>query len=365
VPVDDTEVVLPADAIVPAIGQEPVLDFLEGVPLERNRDGTLRVDRDTRETSLPGLFAGGDVVRGAASVIKAIADGGAVAREIGRRHGVEPEPEPRLEKHVAPVDLLAKKSRKVPPQTVPVLPVPERGGFAEVIQSLSPDAAAAEASRCLDCDDLCSLCVTVCPNRANHAYPITALKLELPSLTLRGGELVAGDRRPFSIDQQVQIVNIGDFCNECGNCWTFCPTAGAPYRSKPRFWIDPAGYEEAKGDAFRMQRTDGGLTIEAKIDGQTHRLERRAEVAEYRSERLVARFEPTSWALLGVEPTGTWTEGEAIDLGPCATLIALLAAEPTMPGAREDGTGPRITAELETLYERIRTLHEARTKFCP
>jgi putative selenate reductase len=343
VPVDDSEVVLPADVIVPAIGQEPVLDFLEGVPLERNRDGTLLVDRDTRETSLPGLFAGGDVVRGAASVIKAIADGGAVAREIGRLHGVEPEPEPRLEKHAAPVDLLAKKSRKVLPQRVPVLPVPERGGFAEVIQSLSPDAAAAEASRCLDCDDLCSLCVTVCPNRANQAYPSDALKLELPSLTVRGGELVAGDPRPFSIDQQVQIVNIGDFCNECGNCWTFCPTAGAPYRSKPRLWIDPAGYEEAKGDAFRMQRRDGVLSIEAKIGGQTHRLERRAEVAEYRSQRIVARFEPTSWRLLGVEPTGAWTEGEAIDLSPCATLIALLAAEPAMPGVqrRRDGSPDR------------------------
>jgi hypothetical protein len=80
-----------------------------------------------------------------------------------------------------------------------------------------------------------------------------------------------------------------------------------------------------------MQRTDGGLSIEAKIGGQTHRLERRAEVAEYRSERLVARFDPASWTLLGVEPTRTLTEGEAIDLSPCATLIALLAAEPAMP----------------------------------
>jgi putative selenate reductase len=341
VPVDDAEVVLPADAIVPAIGQEPVLDFLEGLPLERNRDGTLLVHRDTRETSVPGLFAGGDVARGAASVIKAIADGGAVAREIGRRHGVQPEPEPTLHKHAEPVALLEKKSRQVLPQRVPVLPVPERGGFAEVIQSLSPDAAAAEASRCLDCDDLCSLCVTVCPNRANHAYPITAMKLELPSLTVRGGALVAGDPQPFSIDQQVQIVNIGDFCNECGNCSTFCPTAGAPYRSKPRFWLDPAGYEEAKGDAFRMQRTDGGLSIDAKIGGRAHRLERRADVAEYRSERLVARFEPGSWTLLGVEPRGAWREGETIDLSPCATLIALLAVEPAMPGIGTVEESPR------------------------
>ena len=336
VPVDGSEVVLPADTIIPAIGQEPVLDFLDGLSLSRNRDGTLVVDRDTCETSLRGLFAGGDVARGPASVVKAIADGGAVAREIGRRHGVELEPEPRLDKHARPVDLLEKKSRQVQPQRVPVLPVPERGGFAEVIQSLSPAAAMAEASRCLDCDDLCSLCVTVCPNRANHAYATAALKLALPSLTVRGGELVHGAPRPFSIDQQVQIFNIGDFCNECGNCFTFCPTAGAPYRSKPRFWIDPEGYEQAQGDAFRLRRTEGGLEIEAKLGGRTHRLERRAGVAEYRTDKLVARFEPESWTLLGVEPAGALTEGEALDLSPCATLIALLAVEPELPPQATD-----------------------------
>jgi putative selenate reductase len=194
----------------------------------------------------------------------------------------------------------------------------------------------AEASRCLDCDDLCSLCVTVCPNRANHAYATAALKLALPSLTVRGGALVHGAPRPFSIDQQVQIFNIGDFCNECGNCSTFCPTAGAPYRGKPRFWIDPEGYEQAQGDAFRLRRTEGGLEIEAKLGGRTHRLERRAGVAEYRTDKLVARFAPESWTLLGVEPAGALTEGEALDLSPCATLIALLAVESVLPAQVTD-----------------------------
>ncbi|MFL5300813.1 MAG: putative selenate reductase subunit YgfK [Anaeromyxobacteraceae bacterium] len=331
VPAEGPEVVLPADAIVPAIGQEPVLDFLDGLALQRNRDGTISVDRATRETSVAGLFAGGDVVRGAASVIKAIADGGAVAREIGRRHGVEPEVEPRLEKHASPAALLEKKSRQALPQTVPVLPVPERGGFAEVIQSFGPEAAAAEASRCLDCDDLCSLCVTVCPNRANHAYATEALDLALPSWVVKGGALVAAEPTPFKVAQQVQILNIGDLCNECGNCETFCPTAGAPYQDKPRFWLDAEGYAAARGDAFRLRRTDGGVVIDARLGGRTHRLERGGGAAEYRSDRLVARFDPGSWSLLGVEPAGPLTEGESIDLSACATLIALLAAAPALP----------------------------------
>jgi hypothetical protein len=85
-----------------------------------------------------------------------------------------------------------------------------------------------------------------------------------------------------------------------------------------------------------MHRTKVGLVIDAKLGGRTHRLERRAGVAEYRTDKLVARFEPESWALLGVEPAGALAEGEALDLSPCATLIALLAAESALPGAGTD-----------------------------
>jgi putative selenate reductase len=330
VPVDGSEEVLPADAIVAAIGQEPALDFLTG--LERRRDGALVVDPETRETSLPGVFAGGDVVRGAASVVKAIADGRAVALAIGRRHGVDPGPEPTLEKGATPAALLERKSRHVAPQPVPVLPLGERGGFAEVVRSFGRKAAVDEASRCLDCDEVCSLCVTVCPNRANHAYALSPFTLELPSLVARGGALVPAGARRFTVGQKVQVVNVGDFCNECGNCSTFCPSAGAPHREKPRFWFDAEGYAEAKGDAFRLSRADGAVAIEAKLGGGAHRLQRRGDVAEYRSDAVIARFDPASWALLGWEPRAPLAEGEAVDLSPCATLIALLNAAPALPG---------------------------------
>ena len=115
-----------------------------------------------------------------------------------------------------------------------MLPVAERGGFAEVLQSLDAEAARAEARRCLDCDEVCSLCVTVCPNRANQAYTVPPLSIELPSFVVEAGGPSRGGRRPSAVEQGVQIVNIGDVCNECGNCNTFCPTSGAPYEDKPR-----------------------------------------------------------------------------------------------------------------------------------
>jgi putative selenate reductase len=339
------EEVLPADTIIVAVGQELQASFLDGTGVRRRRDGTLEVEPATGETSVPGLFAGGDAVRGASSVIKAIADGRAVAEELGRRCGVSPPPEPHLDKGVRPVQLLSRKAEQVAPRTVPVLPVAERGGFAEVIQGLGPEAAAAEADRCLDCDDLCSLCVTVCPNRAMLAYAAAPLALDLPGLVARGGRLEPDGARPFAVEQPVQILKLGDFCNDCGNCDTFCPTAGAPHRDKPTFWLDAAGWREAKGDAYRLERRGEAVILTARVDGRDHRLERRGDAAEYRSDEVVAGLSAGAigaWALRDARPAGplALTEGQRVDLSTCAALIALLAAEPALPPAADRGVAP-------------------------
>jgi putative selenate reductase len=331
VPMDGPEEVLAADTIIPAISQEPVLDFLAGLDLARRKDGSVAIDPVTKETSLPGLFAGGDLVHGPASVIQAIADGRAVAETIARRHGVEVKGEPQLEKGRADAALMEKKSRLTPAQRVPVLPLSDRHGFTEVIGAFSPEAAALEASRCLDCDDLCSLCVTVCPNRANQAYGIEPFSLELPLLVQRQGRLIAEGSRTFAVSQRVQTLNIGDFCNECGNCDTFCPAAGAPYKDKPRFWIDPEGYREAKGDVFQFHHLPAGLTIEAKLGGKPYRLTLAGDHAEYLSEQVTVRLRTGDWALLAWEANGVLPEGSAVDLTPCGTLIALLNAETAVP----------------------------------
>ncbi len=331
VPVPGGEVVLPADTIIPAISQEPVLDFLAGLPLQYKKDGTLAVDPATRETSVPGLFAGGDVVHGPASVIRAIADGRAVAEGIARKHGCVIEAEPRLDKGSADIALMEKKARVTRPQKVPVLPLSDREGFREVTQTFTPEAAAKEASRCLDCDDLCSLCVTVCPNRANHAYTVTPFKLDLPVLVQRGGRLVAEGSRAFAVDQAVQTFNVADFCNECGNCATFCPTAGAPYRDKPRFWLDPDGYQEAAGDAFRMERRGERLVLQARLGGQEHQLELDGREARYRNAQVSVRLEAGTWRVLGWEAQAVLPEGSTVDLGPCATLLVLTRVESALP----------------------------------
>lgn len=331
VPVDGSEVVIPADTIVTAIGQEPALEFLGGTELDAKRDGTLDAKLETAETSVARVFAGGDVTRGPASIIKAVADGRAAAEAIARRHGSLPVSEPHLVKDAPVVAMMAKKARLLQPEHAPELPVAERGGFREVLLPLAPEAARREAARCLDCDEVCSLCVTVCPNRANQAYEVPPLALELPSFVVEDGRAVPKGTTKLSVEQGIQIVNLGDACNECGNCVTFCPTSGAPYRDKPTFWIDPEGFAEAKGDAFRMTRAGDAVAIEARIAGRTHRLERKGSVAEYVSDALRATLDAATWKVTEARAGAAAAEGDRLDLGTCALLIALLHAEPALP----------------------------------
>lgn len=328
-PSGEPEVLLPADTIVAAISQEPDLGFLGGIELAQQRDGTLEVS-EAGETSQPGLFAGGDLVRGPASIIHAIADGRRAAEGIGRRHGVALPPEPELDKGLDHAAVMAKKGRVEAPVTVPVLPVAARGGFQEVEQGFSSAEAAREAARCLDCDDLCSLCVTVCPNRANLAFAMEPMRLSLPVLVQRGGRLVAEPGGEFRVDQRVQILNLGDACNDCGNCTPFCPTDGAPYKDKPRFWDDAEAFEADPGDAYRLHREPGGLRLEARLQGTRHQLRESAGGFEYLGPEVEVSLD-SEGSLQRWEPLAELAEGQRIDLRPLGTLLALRHAAEVLP----------------------------------
>jgi NADPH-dependent glutamate synthase beta subunit-like oxidoreductase len=83
VPVEGSEFKRETDMVVLAIGEAPDLGFLPK-QFERNDDGTVWVNPITMETSVPGVFAGGDAVTGPASVIEAIRDGKRAAESIER-----------------------------------------------------------------------------------------------------------------------------------------------------------------------------------------------------------------------------------------------------------------------------------------
>jgi glutamate synthase (NADPH/NADH) small chain len=84
--VPDSDFTLPADLVITALGFDPEdLDAAFGErDLALTKWGTLKIDHKTMMTSLPGVFAAGDIVRGASLVVWAIRDGRDAAEAIHR-----------------------------------------------------------------------------------------------------------------------------------------------------------------------------------------------------------------------------------------------------------------------------------------
>ena len=149
-PIEGSEFIMSFDTIIAAIGQRP------GIPgrfnLSLGRGNTIKVDPDTLATSREGVFAGGDVVSGPASVIEAIADGRQAAISIDRYLGGKGEIDETLappEGAVVPLE----EAEEEPRIEVLTLPVAERlKGFSQVELGLSEEMAIKEAERCLRCD---------------------------------------------------------------------------------------------------------------------------------------------------------------------------------------------------------------------
>jgi len=81
-PVESSMYELDMDVVVEAIGQGPQEDIGEILPGVKMSHGLIRTEEGTLATSRPGVFAGGDLVRGASTVVSAVADGMAAANEI-------------------------------------------------------------------------------------------------------------------------------------------------------------------------------------------------------------------------------------------------------------------------------------------
>ena len=149
-PIEGSEFTMGFNTVIAAIGQRPELPALIG--LATGRGNTIQVDPDSLATGKEGIFAGGDVVSGPATVIEAIADGRQAAISVDRYlggSGVIDETLAPPEGEVAPVEE-AEEKRRLP---IPALPLEQRhNSFAEVELSLDDGVAIEEARRCLRCD---------------------------------------------------------------------------------------------------------------------------------------------------------------------------------------------------------------------
>jgi len=90
-PAPDGEDVLTADLVIPAVSQFVDTSFTEPTGVRVTAVGTFEVDGRTSMTNVPGVFAGGDAMRGPDVVIAAIADGKQAASSIDRYLGGDGE----------------------------------------------------------------------------------------------------------------------------------------------------------------------------------------------------------------------------------------------------------------------------------
>ena len=200
---EDKLLTLDADIILMAIGQKADLEFLNGayeVETERGRIKALEGNR----TSVDGIFAGGDVTTGPATVIKAIAAGKETAVAINRHCGLEPlevekAQEAREATKLASVDPGCRHSRSAVKS--PLLPVEERGMDKEDMGDLPEEAVRGEACRCFNCG-----CLAVNPSdMANMLYAYGA-RVRTSLRELDGAVFFAGSTRVKDILKPGEIV---------------------------------------------------------------------------------------------------------------------------------------------------------------
>ena len=236
VPTDDTEC-MRADTIISAIGEKPDTEVLKSFGLPMGKNGRPDVDPETLETKLENVFLGGDANTGPSTVVQCIAAGRRAAEAIIRKE----EPEWKR----------PERSVLFDPAKIRGDVIPRKGAllYSDDIRAAGPDEvfAAHEAARCLQCSYVCDKCVEVCPNRAN-------MVIEVPT-----GNGFTQDR---------QIIHIDAFCNECGNCETFCPWEGKPYKDKFTVFNLKEDFESSENSGFFLE----GETIRVRMDQELHTL---------------------------------------------------------------------------------------------
>lgn len=286
--VPGSEFKVPADSVIVAVGQAAEVSFLDGSRVSVRGDGSISVDVETGATGADGVYAGGDAIRGPATIIEACADGRRAAEAICAKLGAPFLPPPSSPPALSAEDVLEVKrarARIVARREPEKLAINRRQRFDLVERTLSSEEARREAARCLQCSTLCDKCVEVCPNRANVAYTAARTHWRLPVLSVAKGGLAVAGEEEFVVRQTRQIVHVDDLCNECGNCATFCVHEGKPYREKPRLFFDPEVFAREEENAFLIE----GEAIRRRERGEEMKLsaEKGRRVFETPAVRLV------------------------------------------------------------------------------
>ncbi|MCX7876562.1 MAG: putative selenate reductase subunit YgfK [Melioribacteraceae bacterium] len=210
------------DSVISAIGESVETSILELNKIKTFK-GRAEVNPFTNETNIENIFIGGDALKGPATVVEAIADGRKVADAILKKENI----------HYSSIDI--NKYSQINMEELNIIKRNIEWSKVDITN---------EASRCLNCNTICNKCVDVCPNRANVEIKIN---------------------HPVFKDSN-QILHIDSLCNECGNCETFCPHNGAPYKDKFTLFSTLKDFNKSKNDGFVITIENGKTKVVIKAE---------------------------------------------------------------------------------------------------
>lgn len=218
------------DTVLSAIGEQVDYGLLQRNGIEMDANGNFVCDPSTLETNLENVFLGGDALTGPSTVIEGMAQGIKAAQVIAAREGLSVED--KRQEHIA----FDRETR--------LQQITSKKG---VLKESFPNWG--EAQRCLECKTLCNICTEVCPNRANVMIKTT------------GSGAGFGDHN--------QILHIDGMCNECGNCATFCPYDGAPYREKLTLYWTEEDFALSQNSGFLFLENEAQPNVKVRFKGKT------------------------------------------------------------------------------------------------
>ena len=219
VPTEEIEEIA-VDSVISAIGEYADSEFLSTYGLKIEKNNRPYANPETLETNLKDVFIGGDALRGPSTVVESIADARKAAEAITKREisdwkDLDEDFKPGFDRKQQIPEIYNKKSHLIP------LKISE---YDRVI-------AENEAGRCLECNVICNKCVDVCPNRANMAIEM--------------------DKKE-GFQDAYQILHLDALCNECGNCATFCPYDGKPYKDKLTLFTTKEDFKNSTNNGFMV-----------------------------------------------------------------------------------------------------------------
>ena len=171
-PINGSEYIEDVDYVIEAIGLRADTKAFDG-QVDLNKNGTIRTDAKTLQTSVDYIFAGGDTVTGSTTLIEAAGQGKKAAfymdkwlRGLNMFDFEDGDKLPAIDKRIV---LGRFKGEKRPQVKNAMMPLADRArSWEEVEKTFTEEEMKASTQRCLDCSNCreCHQCVNICPANA-------------------------------------------------------------------------------------------------------------------------------------------------------------------------------------------------------